>query len=223
MKAILLDIEGTTTPIAFVYDVLFPYARAHIRENLTAEDVASLQASYETDLVNGFSPPVWSDAPVAYVEWLMDQDRKSTALKNLQGKIWLSGYRQAALRGEVYADVPTALERWRQQGIDVRIYSSGSKLAQQLLFSSTSAGDLTRFLNGFFDTTTGPKTESQSYVVIGLAFGCEPSEVLFVSDVVRELDAARSAGMATALCIRPGNPAQYPGTHRAILSFDEIR
>jgi enolase-phosphatase E1 len=223
MKAILLDIEGTTTPITFVYDVLFPYARTHIRENLSAEDVVALRVSYETDLQNGFTPPAWSEAPVAYVEWLMDQDRKSTALKNLQGKIWLSGYQQGALRGEVYADVPPALARWRQQGIDVRIYSSGSKLAQQLLFSSTGAGDLTRFLSGFFDTTTGPKVEAQSYVVIGLAFGCEPSEVLFVSDVVRELDAARSAGMATALCIRPGNPAQYPGTHRMILSFDEIR
>ena len=223
MKAILLDIEGTTTPITFVYDVLFPYARAHVRENLSAEDVAALRICYETDLGNGFTPPAWSDTPVAYVEWLMDQDRKTTALKNLQGKIWLSGYQQGALCGEVYPDVPPALERWRQSGIDVRIYSSGSKLAQQLLFSSTRDGDLTRLLNGYFDTTTGPKVESQSYVVISLAFGCEPADILFVSDVVRELDAARSAGMATALCIRPGNPAQFPGTHRTVLSLDEIQ
>jgi len=223
MKGILLDIEGTTTPITFVYDVLFPYARAHIRENLSAEDVTALRASYDTDLRNGFEPPAWSDAPVAYVEWLMDQDRKSTALKNLQGKIWLSGYQQGALSGEVYADVPTAFERWRRSGIDVRIYSSGSKLAQQLLFSSTKSGDLTQLLNGYFDTTTGPKVESQSYEVISLAFSCDPKEILFVSDVVRELDAARSAGMETALCIRPGNPAQVPGTHRTILSFDEIQ
>jgi len=222
MKAILLDIEGTTTPITFVYDVLFPYARAHIRENLSEEDVAALRVSYETDLRNGFTPPEWSDAPVAYVEWLMDQDRKSTALKNLQGKIWLAGYQQGALRGEVFADVPPALERWRRQGMDVRIYSSGSKLAQQLLFSSTKAGDLTLLLNGYFDTTTGPKHETQSYAVIGLAFGCEAGEILFVSDVVRELDAARSAGMQTALCIRPGNKHQLPGTHRTILSFEEL-
>jgi len=223
MKAILLDIEGTTTPISFVYDVLFPYARSHIRENLGPQDVAALRASYEMDLRNGFAPPAWSDVPVAYVEWLMDEDRKSTALKELQGKIWLSGYKQGALHGEVFADVRPALERWHRSGIDVRIYSSGSKLAQQLLFSTTTAGDLTGLLNGYFDTTTGPKVESQSYVVIGLAFGCEAEEVLFISDVVRELDAARGAGMQTALCIRPGNKRQSPGTHRTILSFEEIK
>ena len=106
--------------------------------------------------------------------------------------------------------------------MDVRIYSSGSKLAQQLLFSSTKSGDLTKFLNGYFDTTTGPKIEAESYVVIGLAFGCEPGEILFVSDVVRELDAARKAGMQTALCIRPGNHPQLPGAHRTVSSFEEI-
>jgi enolase-phosphatase E1 len=222
MKGILLDIEGTTTPISFVYDVLFPYARAHVSENLGAEDIAALRLSYETDLENGFSPPAWSDAPVAYVLWLVDQDRKSTALKNLQGKIWLTGYQQGALHGEVFEDVPAALARWHEAGIDVRIYSSGSKLAQRLLFSSTSSGDLTKFLNGYFDTTAGPKVEAESYTLISRAFRCEPGEVLFVSDVVRELDAARIAGMQTALCIRPGNHPQSPGTHRTISSFEEI-
>jgi len=222
MKGILLDIEGTTTPISFVYDVLFPYARAHVSENLDEEDVAALQLSYEADLQSGFKLPAWSEKPVAYVHWLMDQDRKSTALKNLQGKIWRAGYQQGALHGEVFADVPPALERWRKEGIDVRIYSSGSKLAQRLLFSSTMSGDLTKLLNGYFDTTTGPKVESESYVLIGSAFGYEPAEILFVSDIVRELDAARTAGMQTALCIRPGNTPQSPGTHRTILSFEEF-
>jgi len=222
MKGILLDIEGTTTPISFVYDVLFPYARAHVSENLGAEDIADLRLSYETDLRNGFSPPAWSDAPVDYVHWLMDQDRKSTALKNLQGKIWLTGYQQGAIHGEVFKDVPVTLERWHEAGIDVRIYSSGSKLAQRLLFSTTNYGDLTKFLNGYFDTTTGPKIEAVSYALIARAFGCNPGEILFVSDVVRELDAARSAGMQTALCIRPGNHPQTPGTHRTISSFEEI-
>jgi len=222
MKGILLDIEGTTTPISFVYDVLFPYARAHVSENLGEEDIADLRLSYETDLRNGFSPPAWSDPPVAYVHWLMDQDRKSTALKNLQGKIWLTGYQQGALHGEVFKDVPLAFERWHEAGIDVRIYSSGSKLAQRLLFSTTNFGDLTKFLNGYFDTTTGPKIEAESYAVIGRAFGCKPEEVLFVSDVVKELDGARSAGMQTALCIRPGNHPQLPGTHRVVSSFEEI-
>jgi enolase-phosphatase E1 len=222
MKGILLDIEGTTTPISFVYDVLFPYARAHVGENLGTEDVAALRLSYEAEVQNGFTPPAWSDAPIAYVHWLMDQDRKSTALKNLQGKIWLTGYQQGALHGEVFGDVPSALARWHEEGFDIRIYSSGSRLAQRLLFSSTKSGDLTKFLNGYFDTTTGPKVETESYVAIGLAFGYRPGEILFVSDVVRELDAARKAGMQTALCIRPGNLPQSPGTHRTILSFEEI-
>lgn len=222
MKGILLDIEGTTTPISFVYAALFPYARAHVSENLGSEDIAALRLSYESDLQNGFTPPAWSAVPVDYIHWLMDQDRKSTALKNLQGKIWLTGYQQGALQGEVFGDVPAALARWQQEGIDVRIYSSGSMLAQRLLFSSTRSGDLTKFLNGYFDTTTGSKVEEKSYVVIGLAFGCAPGEILFISDVVRELDAARKAGMQTALCIRPGNHPQSPGTHRTILSFEEI-
>jgi enolase-phosphatase E1 len=223
MKGILLDIEGTTTPISFVYDVLFPYARAHVSESLGAEDIAALRLSYETDIRNGLLPPAWSDAPVAYVHWLMDQDRKSTALKNLQGKIWLTGYQLGALHGEVFVDVPFALARWHEAGIDIRIYSSGSKLAQRLLFSSTKSGDLTKFLNGYFDTTTGPKIEAESYALIVRAFGCEPGEILFVSDVVGELDASRIAGMQAALCIRPGNHPQSPGTHRTISSFEEIR
>jgi len=222
MKGILLDIEGTTTPISFVYDVLFPYARAHVSENLGAEDIAALRRSHEEDLQNGFFPPAWTEAPVAYVHWLMDQDRKSTVLKNLQGKIWLIGYQNGSLHGKVFEDVPSAFSRWHEAGIDVRIYSSGSTPAQRLLFSSTHSGDLTKFLKGYFDTTTGPKFEAESYVLIGRAFRCEPGEILFVSDVVRELDAARTAGMQTALCIRPGNHPQLAGTHRTVSSFDEI-
>ncbi|HLQ77922.1 MAG TPA: acireductone synthase [Terriglobia bacterium] len=222
MKGILLDIEGTTTPITFVYEVLFPYARAHVSEHLGKDDIRALRLEHKQDVRNGFSPPEWSGQPVDYVHWLMDQDRKSTPLKNLQGKIWLDGYKNGELHGEVYADVPRALARWKEQGIDVRIYSSGSVLAQQLLFSSTKDGDLTSLLSGHFDTTTGAKTELESYLSIAQAFGLQASEILFISDVTRELDAARSARMQTALCIRPGNHPQLPGTHRTILSFDEI-
>jgi len=223
MKGILLDIEGTTTPISFVYDVLFPFARAHVKEHLGKDDVRALRLEHKQDVGNGLLPPAWSKEPVDYVHWLMDQDRKSTPLKNLQGKIWLEGYKNGELHGEVYADVPRALARWQQEGIDMRIYSSGSILAQRLLFSSTKDGDLTAFLSGYFDTTTGPKTELESYLSIAEAFGLEASEIVFISDITRELDAARSARMQTALCIRPGNHPQSPGTHRTILSFDEIR
>jgi enolase-phosphatase E1 len=152
----------------------------------------------------------------------MDQDRKSTALKNIQGRIWLEGYQRGELRGEVFPDVPPALERWHQKNIDIRIFSSGSVLAQRLLFSTTMAGDLTKFLNGYFDTTTGPKTDPASYRQIAKNFGVPASGILFISDVTRELDAARQAGMKTLLCIRPGNHPQPLHDHSTIMSFDQM-
>src|SRR5438477_6187765 len=132
IKGILLDIEGTTTPVSFVYDVLFPFARHHAREGLLQEDLGPLHAEYDADIRTGLTPPQWAEPPVDYVYWLMDQDRKSTALKTLQGKIWQDGFARGELRGEVFSDVPRALSRWRSQGMDVRIFSSGSILAQRL-------------------------------------------------------------------------------------------
>ena len=220
-RAILLDIEGTTTPITFVYDVLFPFARAHAQEHLDEELQRSLKLEHDADIRKGLQPPPWSSGALAYVHWLMDQDRKSTALKNLQGKIWQEGYRRGELHGEVYPDVPAALERWHRTGIDVRIYSSGSILAQRLIFSTTRYGDLTRFLNGYFDTTTGSKTESSSYRAIATAYGLPAPEILFVSDAVRELDAATAAGLQTRLAIRPGNHLQPPNSYPTLASFEE--
>jgi enolase-phosphatase E1 len=222
MRGILLDIEGTTTPITFVYDVLFPFARRHVADYVRRADLTDLQREYNEDVRQGRNPPAWSAEPVAYIHWLMDQDRKSTALKTIQGKIWLEGYQNGELRGEVFQDVPPALERWQRESIDVRIFSSGSVLAQRLLFSSTAAGDLTRFLKGYFDTTTGPKNEAQSYAQIAQSFGVPTSDILFISDVARELDAARSAGMPTLLCVRPGNHPQPQHDHRTITSFESI-
>jgi enolase-phosphatase E1 len=221
-RGILLDIEGTTTPIAFVYDVLFPFARSRIAGYVRRANLADLQREHDEDVRQGHNPPVWSAAPVEYIHWLMDQDRKSTALKNIQGEIWREGYASGELHGEVFKDVPPALERWHAKKIDVRIFSSGSILAQRLIFSTTPAGDLTRFLRGYFDTTTGPKNDPSSYERIAAAFGIPPGDILFISDVTRELDAARSGGMQTLLCIRPGNHPQTPHTHPTITSFDDI-
>ncbi len=151
----------------------------------------------------------------------MDQDRKCTGLKSLQGKIWEEGYRSGELRGEVYPDVLPALERWRGQGVDIAIFSSGSVQAQRSLFRNSVAGDLTRFIKAYFDTTTGPKREPESYARISAALERAPSDVLFVSDIGAELDAARMAGMRTALCVR--EPGQVPGVHPVIHSFEEIR
>jgi enolase-phosphatase E1 len=222
-SGILLDIEGTTTPIAFVYGVLFPFARRHAARFLEHADVSGLKLEYDEDVRQGQNPPPWSAGPAAYVYWLMDQDRKSTALKAIQGRIWLDGYRSGELRGQVFPDVPPAMQAWHTNHIDTRIFSSGSILAQRLLFSTTPDGDLTRFINGYFDTTTGPKTEPASYNAITDAYALPPGRILFISDVTGELDAARAAGLDTRLCVRPGNHPQPEHDHAVITSFGELK
>jgi enolase-phosphatase E1 len=223
IRGILLDIEGTTTAISFVYDVLFPYARRHLAAYVQNADLKDLRREYEADQRAGNSPPDWSVDPLPYIHWLMDQDRKSTSLKRIQGEIWLEGYRSGQLKGQVFDDVPPALALWRQAGKDVRIFSSGSVLAQRLLFANTAAGDLTKYLNGYFDTTTGPKNEAASYSRIAESFDLPASQIAFFSDVVRELEAARNAGMHTLLCLRPGNHPQPAHTHHIIASFADFR
>ncbi len=233
-RAVLLDIEGTTTPVEFVYETLFPFARQHVREFVERHfdsqevraDVEALKDEHRADVLKGNGPPGWRDdsaeSAVGYVHWLMDQDRKSTALKSLQGKIWEGGYRGGRLRGQVYADVPAAFERWKKQGKGIYIFSSGSVLAQKLIFAHTTEGDLTSYLDGYFDTTTGAKTSAASYHSISAAIGHPAAEILFVSDVAAELDAAREAGMTTALCVRPGSREPEQSAHPIVRTFDEI-
>jgi len=228
VEAIVLDIEGTTTPIAFVYDVLFPFARAHLREFLQNPDNAArlrepLRRLHEEWLADpDHGPECGHYVPVEYVESLMDRDRKSPGLKLLQGRIWEDGYRAGVLKGEVFADVPPALQRWRDAGLDVAIYSSGSELAQQLIFGSTADGDLTRFISRFFDTAVGAKNAPGSYRRIAAELGRTPDRLLFISDVTSELDAADNAGCAAILCVRPGNRPQPAHSYPTISSFDEI-
>jgi enolase-phosphatase E1 len=216
----VLDIEGTTTPISFVHDVLFPYARARLREFLGPDDIERLRAERAAEADP--TAPRWEDSGVAYAEWLIDRDRKSTALKTLQGKIWAQGYRSGALRSEIYPDVAPALARWHREGRVIAIFSSGSVRAQRDLFAHTPAGDLTRYISAYFDTTTGPKAEVESYRRIATALRLAPADALFVSDVVAELDAAREAGMATALCARDATVPDRAG-HPVIRTFDELR
>jgi enolase-phosphatase E1 len=229
---VLLDIEGTTTPIEFVHTTLFGYARARVSDYLgrhwndpkVKTDLALLRAEHAAEASHP-APPPWHDqvdTVVAYVHWLMDQDRKSTGLKSLQGKIWEEGYRSGELKSEVYPDVPPALERWRGQGIEIAIFSSGSVQAQKSLFKNTSAGDLTRFIRDYFDTTTGPKRVPESYQRIATALERLAPEVLFVSDIGAELDAARSAGMQTILCVRTPGSGTPPGAHPVIQTFDQL-
>ena len=230
--ACLLDVEGTTTPIDFVYRVLFPYARDRFEDFLAqhpsdpevAEGVRGLGEEHRRDVAAGLKPPAWEDTAegiTAYALWLMDRDRKSTGLKALQGRIWEEGYRSGALTGDLYPDVPAAFARWRRQGRDIAIFSSGSVLAQKLLFGHTPAGDLTPLLGGFFDTTAGPKREPRSYAAIAAELLLNPPEVLFLSDVAEELDAARATRMATGLCVRTGEPPR-PSAYPVVHTFDDV-
>lgn len=206
-KVLLLDIEGTTTPISFVYDVLFPYAREHVEDFLRRHfDAPAVEADRlalaEEEGVN----PDSLDELVAAVQRQMDEDHKTTALKSLQGKIWRDGYADGSLRGVVFDDVPVALEAVRSAGRRVCIYSSGSVAAQKLLFRHSTAGDLTPHIVAYFDTTTGPKKLAKSYEAIAHALGVEPAEILFCTDSLLEARAARQAGVRAVMLDRPGNP-----------------
>jgi enolase-phosphatase E1 len=235
VRVLLLDIEGTTTPIDFVYKTLFPYASAHVESFLAARsgeaEIQSicheLKAENAKDTDAGLAPPEWRDDSrdevsdcVAYVQWLMARDSKCAALKALQGKIWQQGFESGELHGEVYADVPSAFVRWRRQGREIAIYSSGSVLAQKLLFGSVPSGDLTQHIRNFFDTGVGIKTATTSYTRIAEAMEKSPREFLFLSDAEREVADAQSAGMFAALCAREAAGVERsPGT---IASFDEV-
>ena len=226
IRVVLLDIEGTTTRIGFVHETLFGYARAHLDAFLkrrsdepVVRDIVDRLAVERSRETAGDVP----EATPAYIHWLMDRDRKSAALKALQGLIWEEGYQAGELRGEVFDDVPPALKRWAEAGREIAIYSSGSELAQRRLFASTSFGDLTLHLRAFFDTGVGPKMEAESYRRIAAALEVAPEDMLFISDVARELEAAHAAGCDVVLCVRPGNPPQPETTRfRAIRSFDEL-
>jgi len=205
IKAILTDIEGTTSAVSFVFDVLFPYAAKHlpafVREQAGRADVAEQLAAVRRE----------SNEPDADVERVVEillgwiaEDRKATPLKALQGMVWEQGYQAGQLQGHVYPDAVEALKRWHQDGLQLFVYSSGSIQAQQLIFGCSVAGDLTPLFSGYFDTTSGPKREAQSYVNITQAINLEAGQILFLSDIVEELDAARAAGMATCGLAREG-------------------
>ena len=240
VEAIVLDIEGTTTAMAFVCEVLFPFARRRLRAYLLdpehrhalREPLRRLRDEWTADpdaaRDDGTADCPWGagsqnlESAATYVEWLMDRDRKSPGLKLLQGMIWDEGYRSGELKGEVFPDVPPALGRWRDAGIHVAIYSSGSELAQRLLFGSTASGDLTPLIARFFDTAVGAKQVADSYRRIARELDLAADRMLFISDVVAELDAASEAGCQVMLCVRPGNRPQPTHGYRVIESFDDI-
>ncbi len=227
---LLLDIEGTTTPVDFVYKTLFPFAsarveaflREHSEEAKIRDLIAELRQEHGLENWNRETREAEIVSAASYVRQLIAEDRKVTPLKTLQGEIWEEGYRSGELHGEVYEDVPRALLRWKKEGKRIAIFSSGSVLAQRLLFGHSNAGDLTVYIDAYFDTTTGPKREAASYKSIGNALAATTGSMLFVSDVTQELDAARDAGMYTALMVRPRSPQPAGSRHACIESFDQL-
>ncbi len=240
IRGVLLDIEGTTSSISFVYDVMFPFARKHFAGYLekhwdteAVQDAVSMlrqddaQWNAPETVLSEFGedhgPDLFRTGVVKCLLRLMDNDVKATGLKKMQGLVWQEGFTSGEMVAHVYDDVRPAIEAWKAAGKDVRIYSSGSVHAQKLFFEHSVAGDMLPLFSGHYDTTTGSKKEADSYRKIAEAFGLTASEILFVSDITDELDAATEAGMQTALSIRPGNkPIENTSRYRAVESFSEI-
>ncbi|WP_374147880.1 acireductone synthase [Sphingomonas sp. 28-63-12] len=204
----MTDIEGTTSSISFVADVLFPYARERLASYCAAhpEEVAPILAEVEA---------IEPGDPIATMTRWIDEDKKITPLKTLQGLIWDGGFRESAFKGHIYPDAVAGLRRWHAAGLKLYVFSSGSVAAQKLIFGFSEAGDLTPLFSGYFDTTTGPKREAVAYTRIAEAIGLPVADVLFLSDVSAETDAAKAAGMRALLIDRAGGPAD-------IASFDDI-
>ena len=223
IKAILTDIEGTTSSISFVKDTLFPYARKHLPAFIvTHTDDPDVQhwlheAAKEAGLVSATQQEM-----IELLQLWIDEDKKSTALKALQGMIWEEGYRTREFKAHVYDDVPSQFKKWTDKGLAVYVYSSGSVPAQRLFFEFSDTGDLSPVFSGYFDTETGPKRDAASYSQIAKAIAVNPNEILFLSDIAEELDAAHAAGMKTVLVAR--SPAVCPasGNHPCVTDFSAI-
>lgn len=223
VQAVLTDIEGTTSSIAFVKEVLFPYARAHLPRFIeTHRDDPEVQRCLSaTAREAGIEDASSHRVTEALLRWI-DEDRKSTALKALQGMIWKDGYAAGEYRAHVYPEVAARLREWRADGLRLYVYSSGSVVAQQLFFRYSEAGDLTPLFAGYFDTTTGSKRESASYQRIAEAVGEQPEHLLFLSDIVEELDAAQSAGWQTAWLVREPLPLPTAPRHPVSRDLDAV-
>lgn len=220
-RAILTDVEGTTSSIGFVHDVLFPYAREalpdYVRKYRHEPEVAALLD--ETREESGEPDADVERVIETLIAWI-DEDRKATPMKALQGLVWEDGYRTRKFTGHVYPDAARCLQRWHESGIPLYVYSSGSVKAQRLLFEHSGAGDLTPLLSGHFDTRVGHKRDAASYSAIADEIGLPPGDVLFLSDVVEELDAAAAAGMRTVRVVRD---SEAPGgRHPMVHDFDAI-
>lgn len=237
---LLLDIEGTTCPVSFVAEVLFPFARGALPGYLARHghtpDVAALVQAVEEAWRHDTNPEAQalltqaaSEADetaaqrvVPYLQWLIDSDIKLTALKDLQGRVWADGYGNGTITAPLFDDVAEALGRWHRQGMVLAVYSSGSVPAQQLLYRHSQHGDLSSLFSHWFDTRIGAKQHTESYTQIAGAMGVKPQQVLFISDALPELEAAHGAGMAVLLSDRPGNPNRDSGPFERISDYSQL-
>jgi enolase-phosphatase E1 len=220
IKAIITDIEGTTSSLSFVKDVLFPYAREHMAAFVRAHAHEATVRKWLDEVQQTLGEPADDEKVIAQLIQWIDEDKKVTPLKALQGMIWEAGYRQGDFKGHVYEDAVRKLKAWHAQGVKLYVFSSGSVQAQKLLFAHSEYGDLTPLFSGYFDTTVGAKREPDSYRKIAADIGLPPGDILFLSDIKEELDAAHSADMQTVWLLREGDlPAAI---HPQARSFDAI-
>jgi enolase-phosphatase E1 len=218
VQAVLCDIEGTTSSLTFVHDVLFPLSYDRMED--------FIKQNWNSDLIRQEIQQINCENPDEVIQTLrswIKEDRKEGTLKSIQGKIWKDAFESGKIRGHVYQDVPPNFQKWRDSGIKICIYSSGSIEAQKLLFHYSEAGDLRQFIASYFDTTTGPKRESLSYKKIASELSLPAANILFLSDVQSELDAARNAGMQTTQLLREAATPKNFSKHPMVISFDEIK
>ena len=224
MKYILTDVEGTTTSISFVHETLFPFAKANLKsfvaKNLNRTDVQEILNQTKVTALEEVQKDLNDvEACELLLHWIKI-DRKHSALKNLQGLIWEQGYASGEIKGHIYKDVPKALQTWKDKGLNLGVYSSGSVKAQHLIFEFSTEGNLRPYFSNHFDTAVGHKRETTSYLKIANILKIDPSDILFLSDIKEELDAARLANMETIQLVRQEDVIL--GNHKMVHSFEEI-
>ena len=236
---LLLDIEGTTCPVSFVSDVLFPFAKQELSHYIKQhwhkiphnkpiqaaktewlDDLSPESMQIKQQVIEGETEEI--EALIQYLEHLINIDKKSTALKDLQGKIWKHGYSNGGLKSQLFPETAECLREWREQGLTLSVYSSGSIQAQKLLYRNSPAGDLEKLFSYWFDTRTGPKKSTESYIRIAEQLHSSPNKIWFVSDNGAECDSARLAGMHTLFSLRDGNPDRDPRDHTVVQSLREV-
>lgn len=221
IKAIVTDIEGTTSSLSFVKDVLFPYARANLEDYVRRHQNEPQVNTLLEETCNEVGAELDTAQLIAQlIQWL-DEDKKVTPLKSLQGLIWEAGYQKGDFSGHIYPDAAANLKAWKAKGLDLYVYSSGSVHAQKLLFTHTEYGDLTPLFSGYFDTRIGGKSEPESYGKIAKQLGISADQIVFLSDIKEELDAAKTAGFQTLWLTRDSTPDPH-AEHQQVSSFDVI-